>query len=58
MPVKRELTARQLRHLLRLHHDGVSTGFGNGQTPRRFHGHPALGVAIETLLIHLTYDEP
>ena len=24
MPAKRELTMRQLRHLLRLHHDGVS----------------------------------
>ena len=24
MPVKRELSMRQLRHLLRLHHDGVS----------------------------------
>ncbi len=25
MPAKRELTMRQLRHLLRLHHEGVST---------------------------------
>ena len=24
MPAKRELSMRQLRHLLRLHHDGVS----------------------------------
>jgi hypothetical protein len=24
MPAKRELTMRQLRHLLRLHHEGVS----------------------------------
>ena len=25
MPAKRELSMRQMRHLLRLHHDGVST---------------------------------
>ena len=25
MPAKRELSMRQLRHLLRLHHDGVNT---------------------------------
>ena len=25
MPAKRELTMRQLRYLLRLHHEGVST---------------------------------